>query len=305
VRRSRLCLELGPYHKRLMTNTDDLFRSLFDDAAIFPPGNKPLDQAVSDHVRLSEGKLAPFVGPFVISYTQLAGLAKTAMGETVIPLPLSVTVSHPRMLGELLDTLAAVDLLGQLRSLEIVIPDSVEIDSTLGHISRTMDNGLPRHLDVYLEVPRNDRRRTVLAAVGHSDFRAKFRTGGTVPSLYPSEEELADSILSAVRMGIPFKATAGLHHAIRNRDPFTGFEQHGFLNVIMAIDACLGGATVQQVAAVLGDRDDAFLAKRALTLPVEQVRSVRNYFRSFGTCSIVEPVADLMSLGLLGSAGTG
>lgn len=287
-----------------MTSTDDLFRSLFDDAAVFPPGNKPVDQAVVDHVRLSEGALSPLVGPFVISHTQLSGLATTAMGEILKPLPLSVTVGHPKMLGELIDKLAAVDLLSQLRSLEIVIPDSAEIDSALGQIARAASTSSPRHLDVYVEVPRSERRKTVLAAVGHSDFCAKFRTGGTVAGLYPSDAELADSIVSAARMRIPFKATAGLHHAIRNRDPFTGFEQHGFLNVIRAVDASLDGATVEQVAAVLSDRRGTSLAQWALALPVEQVTSVRHYFRSFGTCSIAEPVAELRSLGLWEPAGS-
>jgi len=29
-----------------------------------------------------------------------------------------------------------------------------------------------------------------------------------------------------------FKSTAGLHHAPRNADPPTGFEQHGFRNLL-------------------------------------------------------------------------
>ena len=89
-------------------------------------------------------------------------------------------------------------------------------------------------VDVYVEVPRDDRRTAVLDAIAAAGLRAKFRTGGIRADLYPSEAELADSIRAAVDRDIAFKATAGLHHAIRNTDPHTGFEQHGFLNLLLA-----------------------------------------------------------------------
>ena len=42
---------------------------------------------------------------------------------------------------------------------------------------------------------------------------AKFRTGGTTANAFPSEEDLAYFILASFNAGVPFKLTAGLHHA--------------------------------------------------------------------------------------------
>ena len=101
-----------------------------------------------------------------------------------------------------------------------------------------------------------------------------------------------------VEAELPFKATAGLHHAVRNTDPATGFEQHGFLNVLAAVDAAQRGAATAQVAALLAERDASAVAARVAGLRDRAV-AVRDAFRSFGPCSIDDPRDELTALGLL------
>ena len=103
------------------------------------------------------------------------------------------------------------------------------------------------------------------------------------------------AVVALVRAGVAFKATAGLHHAVRNTDPGTGFEQHGFLNLLVATDEALAGADVAQVHARLAARDGTRLAERVAALSA----AARESFRSFGTCSIADPVTELAELGLL------
>jgi hypothetical protein len=122
-----------------------------------------------------------------------------------------------------------------------------------------------------------------------------------VAEAYPDEAELAEAITTAVATGIAFKATAGLHHAVRNTALDTGFEQHGFVNVLAAVAAVLDGADAHTVAGILAERDGAALAARLAGLPEERAAEVRARFLSYGTCSIAEPLADLRALGLVPS----
>jgi hypothetical protein len=80
----------------------------------------------------------------------------------------------------------------------------------------------------------------------------------------------------------------------------TGFEHHGFLNVLLAAAAALDDASREQVAAELADRDPARVAAKISNLDAETVSVVRSLSTSFGTCSTDEPVHDLVILGLAG-----
>jgi hypothetical protein len=103
---------------------------------------------------------------------------------------------------------------------------------------------------------------------------------------------------AALDRELPFKCTAGLHHAVRHRDEQTGFEHHGFLNVLLATRASLDGATPDEVANVLAQTDGSALADRLSADPDEAART-RRWFTSFGSCSVLDAHEDLVDLGLL------
>jgi len=44
---------------------------------------------------------------------------------------------------------------------------------------------------------------------------------------------------------VPFKCTAGLHHAVHHTDPATGFVHHGFLNIVAATARAIVGGDVE------------------------------------------------------------
>jgi hypothetical protein len=126
----------------------------------------------------------------------------------------------------------------------------------------------------------------------------KLRTGGTTQAAFPSRPALAAAVSAAVAAELPFKCTAGLHHAVRHTDPATGLAHHGFLNVLLAVRAARAGADpAEQLAA----EDPRAVAERAGALTETEVADVRRQLRSIGTCSVAEPLADLHLLDLVGA----
>ena len=267
---------------------------LFDDAAVFPPGSLPIEEAVPTHVAHMRGAHAGLVGAFVLAAKDIDRLAELTADLPEGSFDLSVTVALP----DVSDALAAARRIAAVRlvGLEVAVPDGVAADTVVRALTEAIDDH--SDLTVYVDVPRDDRREALLAGLAGTPYLAKFRTGGVRADLYPDERELAAAVLAATRAGVAFKATAGLHHALRNTDPETGFEQHGFLNLLVATDAALKGAEEAELVELLADRDGDRVAERARALSPQ----VRDVFRSFGTCSIAEPATESAGLGLLPAA---
>lgn len=124
---------------------------------------------------------------------------------------------------------------------------------------------------------------------------AKIRTSDI------TSEGIAAFLCGAAARRVPFKATAGLHHAIRSAS------MHGFLNVFTAAAFAWHGAERSFILDMLDDRDarsfefaDDALRWRGCALSTTQIQTARREFaHSFGSCSFEEPVADLRELGLL------
>ncbi|MFI2606676.1 hypothetical protein [Kitasatospora sp. NPDC018619] len=304
----------------------ELFRGLFDDAAVFPPGNLPVAQAVPAHRAHRAAWYAEAVGPFLCGAGRLGELAAVvanspaaagdsadsgaARGAAAVTAaaaeggptgangeaaagdgPLRVGLVLPGGSAELAPALAAAAPF-ELAGVELAARDAAEAVAAL-------DRLLPPHVPAAVELPREllrgDGLDAALDVLVDSPYRAKFRTGGLVAEAFPDEDELAAFLTGCARRGLPYKCTAGLHNAVRHTDRETGFEHHGFLNVLLAARET-DRATA---AAVLAERDGEVLAKAARELTEHQVVAIRNSFTAFGTCSIAEPLGDLAALGLL------
>lgn len=274
----------------------ELFASFCDDAAIFPPGEMPLAEAVPAHLGHVAAAHAPLVGPLVVPQARLAELAELPIAYDTGSVELAVTVPSPE---DAAHARASVGTLraARLRLLEVAVPDGMPAAEIVPRLSAALPNADDGTLvTVYVEVPRHERQAELIASLADSPYLAKFRTGGTRAEMYPDERELARTVHLAVGAGVPFKATAGLHHAVRNTDPRTLFDQHGHLNLLAATGAALDGASEREMAAVLAERDAATVAGLVRALSPQ----VRNTFRSFRTCSLAEPLGELAALGLLG-----
>ena len=144
-----------------------------------------------------------------------------------------------------------------------------------------------------------------------SNAFAKFRTGGLTPEAIPSSAQIAGFLREAASRGIPFKATAGLHHPIRSERALTYAPDasrsmmHGFVNVFAAAAFARHGLDRDTVKAVLDEQDahafdfrEGELRWSGRTLTTEQITAARlDFAHSFGSCSFEEPIADLRALG--------
>ena len=141
------------------------------------------------------------------------------------------------------------------------------------------------------------------APLKHVGF--KFRTGGLTPETIPTVEQLAWVIACCRDAGLPWKATAGLHHPFRHENAALGASFHGFLNVLTAdILAAVHHLDETRISEILDDTNpshftftDHALQWHDLQATVDQFSQRR--LTTIGSCSISEPVEDLHNLKLL------
>jgi hypothetical protein len=140
--------------------------------------------------------------------------------------------------------------------------------------------------EAYVELPLGDELETNIAALAERGLRAKVRCGGAE---VPSAESLGRFLACCRGAGVPFKATAGLHH------PLAAAGRHGFLNVLAA-------CVFEDAAALTGEvelDEDKLRWQGREAGPEELARIRREQLVAVGSCSFFEPVEDLKALGIL------
>lgn len=280
-------------------STTPLFTALIDDAALFPPGNAPMPEAVTSHLVHRGSWYAPLVGSFVCPASRLDELAaRLDFGSD----PFGVTVVVDTGVGGIGPAVDVVAAEGRmvLRGLEVPLRGESMTDTARRSLT-ALDAALGGPDDeepAYVEVPRQAGWRKALEVVADSGYRAKLRTGGATPEAFPPDDHVAAFILACLDLDTPFKFTAGLHHAVRHTSP-DGVEQHGFLNALAAVALAIDGGDAADVARVVAARDTAAVADLVRVLPAGDAARVRAWFTSYGSCSIAEPVDDLLALGLV------
>jgi hypothetical protein len=255
-----------------------LLDRLLDHAALFPPAELSMAEALRVDRAARAGPYAALVGVFVCPSSRLAELAGELAAERTEDdreqLPISVVVDAA---GVPRPSDAHVDL----RLLELRMPAK----EALAALTEA-----PPGLPAYIEVPmdRLEAELDLLATArdGGQPVGGKVRCGG---GRLPSDGELTSVIVGCAERGLPLKATQGLHSAVRTDD------EHGFLNLLIACAAALRAGDVE---AALAERSaDALLAAAPEAELAREVR--RSLLVSYGTCSLEEPMAELRALGVL------
>ncbi len=250
-----------------------------------------MPDAVRAHAAYATTWYADLVGPFLCPASRLSELQE-ALGDQP---PLGVILIGDTGVAGVLDAADVVqaDERLVLRGAEVPLPAS----DTVSAARRTATGlrALEPDLATSIEVPRVPGLDQTLDIIAEEGLRAKLRTGGATADAVPSDVELAEFIAACLDRELAFKLTAGLHHAVRYTDTDSGIEQHGFLNVLAATATTLDGASVPDVIRVLSTRDAERLLTALLSTGIDRAR---DWFQAFGSCSISEPLDDLVALGL-------
>ncbi|MEE8526849.1 MAG: hypothetical protein V3T72_23185, partial [Thermoanaerobaculia bacterium] len=197
-----------------------------------------MDAAVAEFARYHRGSNGWMLGRFVVPVTRLGDFQSAAMahlpqGRARRPWQLSVLVEDNfGVARERIDAFnraytgrAAID------SVEVKPADAEEI----ARAARAFEK-----LKIYYELRTDKDPGPLMAAVKTLGGRAKIRTGGETPDAIPSPAEVLRFVGAAQRSGIPLKATAGLHHAMRGEYRLTHERgstkatMYGFLGFLLA-----------------------------------------------------------------------
>ena len=281
-----------------MSTIPALFRHLVDDAAMFPPGDLPLVEAVAAHRAHRKSDHADLVGPFVCTDDDLMKVAAEAARTGGGPLEVSVVITGGA--GGIEPAVRYGDRSSEVvvKSVEVRLRDEDDLSRNALRVVRVCDDCLDEE-NAFVEIGLDGAWERALDVVADAGYAAKLRTGGLDASLFPNADQVAAFITACLDREVAFKCTAGLHNAVRHTATDTGFEHHGFLNVLLATRASLDGAAQDEMAALLENRDGEPLAAQARDLSEAQAVGTRKWFTSFGSCSIDEPHHDLTELGLL------
>jgi len=230
--------------------------ALIDHAPTFPPASLPGPDALDEDRRAREGEHAWMLARLVWPASRLDELE----GED-------------RALSVLLDAPFA----GDMRA------EAVETRWVESHSEAGLE-GLRG--EAYVELPLGNGLEDRVAALAERGLRAKVRCGGAE---VPTADALARFLSACRAAGVPFKATAGLHH------PLAAEGRHGFLNVLAACAFDDGAALSEAV-----ELEPAGLRWRDRVAGSDELERVRReQLVAVGSCSFFEPVDDLKELGVL------
>lgn len=293
---------------------------LIDYAGLFPPAELEMTPMVSTYRDAMLDERGWMVGRIIVPVSRLDEFEHAAGGllpdeEEADPWCVSA-LTRPCGDGGFsadLDIIAAFNSRHAEAAGGRAVIDVIESrGDTAASIDAAMDL-IPDEIFPFIEISHQSDPRGLLAVLAGSEAAAKIRTGGVRPELYPTVDELAVFIAAAASAGVPFKATAGLHHPLPNMNDVVPARQHGFLNVflsaIMARSHELDAEAVRPLlevcdpdAFVFGD-DVARLGE--FEIDREEIEEARLSFAiSFGACSVSDPWSDLASLGLMESEST-
>ncbi|HEX9755284.1 MAG TPA: hypothetical protein VGA42_06230 [Gemmatimonadales bacterium] len=285
-----------------------LLEHAIDHAGLFPPAALSMEDAAREYAADSASDDAWALGRWVVPAERLNEVLRVVerMDDGPGRWPLSVIGS-----GSLARDREGMAAVGQRGDVGLRVEAYETRADDLEHARETLAT-VPSSPVRFLEIPMSADPALLLEAIRARGpgTAAKFRTGGVTPDAFPEPDHLLRALATAIRLGVPFKCTAGLHHPVRGRYRLTYAEDsalarmYGYMNVMVAAAALRGGWSDADARAILLEESPT-----AFTLDREGVgwrgrrlhRDLVAAFRrdgmlGFGSCSFREPMDELAEI---------
>ena len=273
-----------------------LLSNAIDYAGLFPPASLDLQTCLQQYAFYRDGDDAWALGNLILPVSALAKFEQLS-GTANLPVSVVLGGDPERELEQISHSVRPYHIF------ECKLPNADRIAPIM--------RSLPVGARVFFEVELGSVSAGLLTAIRAAGAYAKIRTGGVVQAATPASKDVAHFMFECARRRLTFKATAGLHHPLRNHYRLTYEENppvgmmHGFINVIFAAAILYAGALEAEACAVLEEtKPTAFLfhsdrvswRDRSVTLhDIAETRRV--LFAGFGSCSFTEPVEESRALG--------
>ena len=299
-----------------MDGLNALLRGSIDYAGLFPPAGLDMPAAVANYAgyraspdRWALGRFVVPVGRLGELETAAADLAPSAPSPDAWPLAVLLTDAS----REEIEALGEFNCRHAAAGAPAMSGDVVEVKADSAAAVERIAGALPRWLQAYFEIPVARDPAPLVAAIARAGARAKVRTGGVTPEVFPAAADLARFLGACVKAGVPFKATAGLHHPLRAEYRLTyrpdspRGTMYGFLNVLLAAAFLREGMEEGDVVRLLEERDPGSIRVgaggvewRGRRLEAGALQRAREEgMVAFGSCSFTEPVEELKALDLV------
>ena len=302
-----------------------LLTEVIDYAGLFPPAKLTLDEAIRNYARYRQEDDAWMLGRFVIPAARLVDLEAYGEGLFQAGPPFAFSVlgrggaTFPEFLANLRADLADIAAFRQHHGDRVAVDvfetrlpadlaDPLVPNSAL-NLLKTVQVFPAVGLRLFCEaLGRPERLVEQLARMPSDEIGFKLRCGGMEASAIPSSQQVAVALRGCLAAGLPFKATAGLHHPLPRFDDSLKTRMHGFINLFLAGGLAFARAlSIEQIRLILDDdhpADFKFTHKgaqwrNARVSTAEIATARRDFVVSFGSCSFDEPRRDLRALGWL------
>ncbi|MEJ2870350.1 hypothetical protein WCD74_21450 [Actinomycetospora sp. OC33-EN08] len=289
-----------------------LLARILDDAVLVSPGpRREMADVVGAHLEARAGEYGGLLGALVVPVSRL----QEFVGELVkrrpaAPVPVALSVDTglggvPKALS-LTSSRAALLTTGTVE-----MPAPHDVDSVW--LERVTEF-VPDEVVAVVEPRRPDADGSqdwiegVQRVVDHG-CRPKLRCGGDRAGAFPGVTDVSRFLAVVAAAGRSFTASIGLQSAVRHVDPGTGFDHHGWLNLLVAVTRALraappegdeaGDELVEAVRDALDTADTAALSREVAGVDEATAGRVRAHLSSLGSTAPADQGAEMARLGLV------